>query len=516
MLFTDIVSSTEHAVAIGDRAFRNVIQAHHRIVRQALRKYRGREIDTAGDGFLATFAQPADAIACAVEIARLVRDALGIEIRAGIHAGEVEPVGDKVGGIAVHIAARVMSAANPGQIVVTRTVRELATGSDYRFADLGERSLKGVDEPWRLYAVEPSLVDSPAAIGPGGQESDRSALGRLVLIVGGAGAATVVIFGAALTGSRVPQPSTTPGPSGQSAVASSQSASIDPAAGAELGTVAFSQGRTTEILDLEPSADCYAANASQPQALMLVDVVDYGCFDPAWSPDRQRIAMVAGTGLTIINAAGGERQDIAVSAGAVNSPSWAPDGLRIAYSDGVLIHVVDLVSGEDVRLNVGHSPDWSPDGNWILFALSPEPNFATARDLWLIHPDGTGLTQLSDTPQLSEFRPRWSLHGSRIAFMAQEARATAEGGPGQADGDFDVYVMNSDGSGRLRLTDSPAMDVEPGWSADGRSLIFASDREGFRFSLYVVASDGSEVEPRLWRAAPEDQSLRTPDATAVE
>jgi hypothetical protein len=519
MLFTDIVSSTEHASAIGDRAFRDLIQSHHRIVRRALKNNRGREIDTAGDGFLAVFAQPADAIACALEIASAVRAALGIEIRAGIHAGEVEPVGDKVGGIAVHIAARVLSAAGPGQVLVTRTARELASGSEYRFTDLGERDMKGVEEQWRLYAVDTSAATPSAASGT----SDGGQLGRVGLTVLGAIAATFVIFGAAFTLSRVGAPSSTPGPSRDAPVSSQESAGsspVDSVAGVDLGTVAFAQGPTTEILDLEPSLDCFAATGSQPLAWTLLDLTDGGCFDPAWSPDGARIAVAAYTGLAIVSATGGDREDVAVSAGAVLSPRWAPDGQRIAYSDGDRVRVVDLSTGEDVVVAPGDigrsSPDWSPDGNWILFSQSPEPNFATARDLWVVHPDGSGLTQLTNTPQLSEWRPRWSLDGSRITFMAQEARP-ADGGaatPGQAEGDYDVYVINADGSGSIRLTDSPAMDVEPAWSPDGRTILFASDREDFRYSLYVVAADGSEVDPQLWRAAPQEQSLRTPDATA--
>jgi pimeloyl-ACP methyl ester carboxylesterase len=151
VLFTDIVGSTERAAELGDRRWRTVLEQHHGIVRRELQRFRGREVDTAGDGFLATFDGPARAIRCACA----VRDAVGplsIDIRAGLHTGECELMGDKVGGIAVHTGARVASAAGPGEVLVSRTVRDLVAGSGIRFEDRGERELKGVGS-WRLYSV---------------------------------------------------------------------------------------------------------------------------------------------------------------------------------------------------------------------------------------------------------------------------------------------------------------------------------------------------------------------------
>jgi DNA-binding beta-propeller fold protein YncE len=153
VLFTDIVSSTERAEALGDREWRQLLARHHRLVRHHLRRHRGREVDTAGDGFFITFDQPAEAIACALAVADAVAD-LGLEIRAGLHTGEVEPAGRKVAGIAVHVGARILGSAGPGQIVVSATVRDLVSGSGHKFVDLGPRRLKGVEEEWRLFAVE--------------------------------------------------------------------------------------------------------------------------------------------------------------------------------------------------------------------------------------------------------------------------------------------------------------------------------------------------------------------------
>jgi class 3 adenylate cyclase/streptogramin lyase len=167
VLFTDIVGSTERAAEVGDKRWRQIVNAHHALVRRQLKRHGGREIDTAGDGFFATFDQPAEAILCAEGILRDVRR-LDIQVRAGIHMGEVEVVGPKVGGIAVHIAARIMAKADPGQLLVSSTVRELVSGSGLSFEDVGSHELKGVPAQWHLYAVEPTpqepLDESPLVV----------------------------------------------------------------------------------------------------------------------------------------------------------------------------------------------------------------------------------------------------------------------------------------------------------------------------------------------------------------
>jgi class 3 adenylate cyclase len=155
VLFTDIVGSTEEAARRGDRAWRDVLDRHHAVVRRELERFRGREIDTSGDGFLATFDGPARAIRCARAICADVRS-LGLEIRAGLHTGEVELVGTDVAGIAVHIGARVAAMAGAGEVLVSSTVRDLVAGSGIEFVDRGVHELKGVPGEWRLFAVEGS------------------------------------------------------------------------------------------------------------------------------------------------------------------------------------------------------------------------------------------------------------------------------------------------------------------------------------------------------------------------
>jgi class 3 adenylate cyclase len=152
IVFTDIVGSTSLAAALGDREWRDLLEQHHSLVRDALARFRGREIDTAGDGFLALFDGPGRAIRCACDAIRRLRP-IGIEIRAGVHTGEIEIVGDDVRGIAVHIGARVAALAGAGEVLVSSTVRDLVAGSDLRFEDRGLHELKGVPDPWHLFAV---------------------------------------------------------------------------------------------------------------------------------------------------------------------------------------------------------------------------------------------------------------------------------------------------------------------------------------------------------------------------
>jgi class 3 adenylate cyclase len=152
VLFTDIVGSTERAAAIGDAAWRELRDAHHAIVRSELDRHRGREVDTAGDGFLATFDGPARALRCAVAIRDAVR-ALGLEIRAGLHTGEIELDGAGVAGLAVHIGARVAATADPGTVLASGTVRDLVAGSGIEFEDRGTHELKGVPGEWHLFSV---------------------------------------------------------------------------------------------------------------------------------------------------------------------------------------------------------------------------------------------------------------------------------------------------------------------------------------------------------------------------
>jgi class 3 adenylate cyclase len=152
VLFSDIVGSTERQAALGDRAWKELVSRHHAAVRETLGRHHGVEMDTAGDGFYATFDGPARAVRCALEMSERVRD-LGIEIRIGLHTGECEVIDNKVGGISVSIGARVAGFAGPSEVLVSQTVKDLVAGSGLSFEDAGEHELKGVPDRWRLYRI---------------------------------------------------------------------------------------------------------------------------------------------------------------------------------------------------------------------------------------------------------------------------------------------------------------------------------------------------------------------------
>jgi class 3 adenylate cyclase len=152
ILFTDIVGSTERAAELGDRRWRDVLDAHDAAVRRELIRFRGRELKTTGDGFFAAFDGPARAVRCAQAIAGAA-GGLGLGVRAGLHTGECELRGEDLAGLAVHIGSRVANLAAPGEVLVTSTVRDLVVGSGIEFDERGEQALRGVPESWRIFAV---------------------------------------------------------------------------------------------------------------------------------------------------------------------------------------------------------------------------------------------------------------------------------------------------------------------------------------------------------------------------
>jgi class 3 adenylate cyclase len=154
VLFSDIVESSQRASELGDRGWRELLERHHALVRRQLLRFRGNEVDTAGDGFFASFDGPARAVRCGCAIAEAVQE-LGLEVRVGLHTGECEIAGGKITGIAVHTGARVAAGAGPGEVLVSHTVKDLVAGSGIRFEDRGTQELKGIPGEWRLYRVDP-------------------------------------------------------------------------------------------------------------------------------------------------------------------------------------------------------------------------------------------------------------------------------------------------------------------------------------------------------------------------
>jgi class 3 adenylate cyclase len=193
VLFTDIVGSTAIAAELGNARWGALVGEHHRLIRRALRRFGGREIDTAGDGFFASFERPVDAIRCAVAAATAVRE-LGIEIRAGVSFGELETVGRKPGGLVVNTAARVMAAAGPGEVLVPAAVRDLVPGAGIAFADHGVHRLKGLDDELRLFLVKE--VDG-ASVGAPVEGEEAAARRRAIAPAGGRRPAVIVGIAAA-------------------------------------------------------------------------------------------------------------------------------------------------------------------------------------------------------------------------------------------------------------------------------------------------------------------------------
>jgi YVTN family beta-propeller protein len=215
VLFTDIVGSTERAAELGDRRWRGLVARHHGVVRAQLKRFRGREIDTAGDGFFATFEGPARAIECALAIIEGLRP-LGLVIRAGVHAGELEVSGGKFGGIAVHTGARVVAAAGPGEVLVTATVRELVAGSQIEFEDRGTATLKGVPGEWHLFAVVPPATPASDAIAvpettAAAVSPTRARLSRVWAVIGVAAVLALLVIAAAVALPRLFAPPVVPG-----------------------------------------------------------------------------------------------------------------------------------------------------------------------------------------------------------------------------------------------------------------------------------------------------------------
>lgn len=194
VLFTDIVDSTARAVDLGDAEWSGLLQRHNALIREILQRFNGREEDTAGDGFFATFARPTDALECAAAVVDEVHT-LGLHVRAGIHAGEVERVDGKPGGVAVHIAARLMAIARSDQILVSGTVRDLVSGGSFQFVDRGDVPLKGIARPVHAWV----LTSDTAALGPTALRNPRVGVRRSLAAPPVAGALAVVAVMVAAT-----------------------------------------------------------------------------------------------------------------------------------------------------------------------------------------------------------------------------------------------------------------------------------------------------------------------------
>jgi YVTN family beta-propeller protein len=340
VLFTDIVGSTERAAALGDHGWKALLARHHAIVRHQLRRYHGRELDTAGDGFFAIFERPIQAIECATAISDELRP-LDLQIRAGIHMGEAESMGGKLGGLTVHVASRALAQAAPGEILVTNTVREVTAGADVTFTDRGLHQFKGVPGRWRVYAVEWQRRDVPAAA-PGERPLGPEAAARRLRWALGLTAGMVAVVSAALAVSWLllsasPKPALVP-------LADSAMA-IDP--------------RTSELSAVVPAGENptgIAATTETVWVLSLGDKVLYGIPVAGGSPRTHGLP--------------GSPTGIAVGAGAV----WITFGLGAAgESEGIVLRVSTGARFEDQPIPIGNGVSgiaFDEHGVWVVNELA--------------------------------------------------------------------------------------------------------------------------------------------------
>ncbi len=369
VFFIDMVGSTELAARFGDWRWRAFLGAYHAAVRKALRQHGGHEVDNAGDGFFAVFDQPARGIACACDLTDSLH-AAGIEVRTGLHMGEVETVGAKLGGIAVHIGARVAAAANPGQVVVSGTIRDVVTGADFEFEDLGIHPLKGVPGDWRLFRVawpDPEPLDERSlhaweALPPAGMRAFRRLWPVVAVVVVLVGATTLTL---ALLGSR-----------GQPRVA----AVADTVAGVDASGVAFD---TDYPVGQHPDGMVIAEGSawiinSGSETLSRVDLAT-GAEAPAQSVGGAPDGIAFGGGSVWVSVSStGRLLRYDVASGALEANVAVPDGVgSCAFWDNAL-WVVDQLDNQVVRIDsvtnaistvaVGNDPvavAAGPSGVWV-------------------------------------------------------------------------------------------------------------------------------------------------------
>jgi streptogramin lyase len=377
VLFSDIVGSTARAEELGDRRWRQLLTSHHRIVRSNLKRYHGREIDTAGDGFFATFDQPSEAIACGLAMIRDLH-AIDVDIRVGVHMGEVEVMGPTVGGISVHVGARVMSKAGPRQVLVSSTVRDLMAGSDTSFDDIGFHELKGVASQVHLYSVkhDDAADEAPRrpTIGEPEPEGRRSwvpwaALGIVVLLV----AAGLIAFAGGRGGALAPGANTV--------------VALDPSDGSVTGVVPVGTRPSSLAVDGD---SLWVANFDD-KTVQRVDAKTLEA-DPARGVANPTGIAVGGSSVWVTNGFAG--QLIEIDPGQVNSGTpvvLSPGIAGVAYgedavwiaspNDGTLIRL-DPLTHEVRRISlpgdsrpqdvaVGEGSIWAADATGRVLKVDP-------------------------------------------------------------------------------------------------------------------------------------------------
>jgi class 3 adenylate cyclase len=485
VLFTDIVRSTDLAVEMGDARWRALVGRHHAVVRQALRRFGGKEIDTAGDGFFATFTQPGQAVRCAAAVVAEVRE-LGIEVRAGVHLGELESAGKLVGGVAVHTGARVMAIADAGEVLVTDTVRELVSGAGLGFADRGVHSLKGIPGGWHLQALS-SIDGAPvgAPIDADVAAERRAAIvaptllqHRRVPVAIVALAALAVVGVLVLRSSPLPTDRVAPSePPFGSAVA------VDPDDGTTVHTVpnalqthgagnprlAIGEGgvwvRSRTLVHIDPATGEQVGDPLEPLELAMIEpLADQGVevgFRTVWIGGLRKRGGVA---LLRWNPATDEAlpdtivpidsplTDVAVGHGSV----W------LTFGDGHLVRLDGETRHVDAKLDIGGSLDRVVVGT---------------QDVWVLDIAAGTLTRID--PRTEEVMEPVEIQGSILAMAAGDGRVWLLDSVGND-------VIPVDASGTTPPQPIP-VGPEPSGIAAGLDAVWVSDERGDVYRIDPVS-----------------------------
>jgi class 3 adenylate cyclase/streptogramin lyase len=463
VLFTDMVDSTSIAEELGDKRWKVLVDRHHRIVRRDLKRFGGRELDTAGDGFFASFTEPASAISCACAIAEDVRE-LGVEIRAGVHAGECERIGSKLGGITVVVGARIMALGGAGDVLVSGTAAELARGAGFTLEDRGSRALKGVEGEWRVLAVTgldgvPRQGPAPAA-----QASQRRAqievdpvrrrIRREVVIGGAALLVVAAALGWRLTRATLLGP---PGPDTVARIASSGSGFdrvIPVGSGAYPDAIGFGHGtlwvadvksRTLAAIDPTAGTSHLIGTPSTPTGVTFADGrvwVTYG-----FTSDKQHVLDTYDPGNDTLGPA-----DVSLPAGSYPITSeggaiWVADpiGSTVVRYDPIASRQTSYALTPDSAPDVIASAATDPSAVWVaaggqprLFRIDPaHPQDRPAT----FNTAGAILTAVAVAPDGSV----WTV-GDAGSFLVFSANGTtiAQGSLGDACGGPDAVLATND------------------------------------------------------------------------
>lgn len=488
VLFTDIVGSTERATELGDSAWRRLLEDHHDRVRRELRRFGGHEVNTAGDGFLAIFERPAMAIACAAAIRDAVR-ALSLEVRCGIHMGEVEIMEVTMSGIGVHIAARVMAEAGPGDVLVSRSVRDAVEGSGFGFEDRGARSLRGVAGTWRLFAATSVPADVSEAL-PVRQGRDRwhrrtgpgrslvaGIIGALLILGGLYVALKTRTVNPVETSSNVPPP-------------------------ANHWQVTFTGDAQNPAISPDGKTIAYTTRSDGAEMrLMIQDLT--GRSEPAeiarfrenvhklrWSPTGSTLLVVVDSedwyGRThLVSVLGNSIREVSIG----GFDAWSPDGKRLVGLRNSIkrLQFIDPATSDTSSIRLPDSfprmtaLDWSSNGQWIALKLAPE-RWA----IWMIHVDGSRVSRLVEDDRLTwSSSIRWAPSGDGVYYVREKEEA--------------AELVRVDVSPTTGESASPPRVVLSGLvlggsfdlSNDGKRLLYARALSSTNLSLVSLSESGT-------------------------